>query len=92
VATQKARAGLFRSVTLPSSGSGWWHSAGAADCRTRLPETSGRSPDSIAQTDAKARFDPEPKLTDLLLAFCVPMRLPQAHPRPTAIPIDEFDA
>jgi hypothetical protein len=31
-------------------------------------------------------------LTDLLFAFCVPMRLPQAHPGPTTIPIDEFDA
>jgi hypothetical protein len=36
--------------------------------------------------------DPEPNLTDLLFAFCVPMRLPQAHPGPTTIPIDEFNA
>jgi hypothetical protein len=31
-------------------------------------------------------------LTDLLFAFCVPMRLPQAHPGPTTIAINEFDA
>jgi len=37
-------------------------------------------------------FGREPGLTDLLFAFCVPMRLPQAHSGPTAIPIDEFDA
>jgi hypothetical protein len=30
--------------------------------------------------------------TEPLFAFCVPMRLPQAHSGPTAIPIDEFDA
>jgi hypothetical protein len=39
-----------------------------------------------------SRFDPEPALTDPLLASWVPMRLPQAHPGPTAILIDEFDA
>jgi hypothetical protein len=50
----------------------------------------GRSPHSMAQAmQGSATLS---LLTDLLFAFCGPMRLPQAHPGPTTVPLDELHA
>jgi hypothetical protein len=56
----------------------------------------GNSPRSLskAQTAVQIRVAEEPGefRPALLFAFSVLMRLAQAHPGPSAIPIDEFDA